>query len=77
YFQTLMRLCRKPGARLLFDASLSETPLRYRHRSWAWPLGFLKKSLSELELVQVNLGNQRLEADEKIVLAALEFRRRA
>lgn len=77
YFHTLTRLCRKPRARLLFDTSLSEAPLRYRHRSWAWPLGFVKKSLGELDLVQVNLGNQRLEGDTKIVLAALEFRRRA
>lgn len=75
YFRTLARLCRKPGSRLRFDATIAEKPLRYRHRSWAWPLGFLKRSLEELEFVQVSYGNERLEGDEKIVLATLEFRR--
>jgi SAM-dependent methyltransferase len=75
YFRNLSRLCRKPGARLIFDAVLSETTLRYGHRSWARPLDQIVAAVPDLGVVQVSRGNEHLKEGGKITLAMLEFSR--
>jgi SAM-dependent methyltransferase len=73
YFGDLSRLCRKPGAKLVFDAVLSETTLRYKHTSWARPLDQIIAALPDLNVVKVSRGNEHLKEGEKITLAMLEF----
>jgi hypothetical protein len=76
YFGGLSRLCRKPGAKLIFDAVLSEATLRYRHGSWARPLDQIIAALPDLNVVKVSPGNEHLKEGGKITLAMLEFCRR-
>jgi SAM-dependent methyltransferase len=77
YFAALDRITRKAGALLIFDATLADKPVRYRHRSWAWPLEFLKNSLPDLELVEVSKPNERTRDGHAVSLSTLKFRRLA
>jgi SAM-dependent methyltransferase len=76
YFRNLMRLAHLPGARLFFNASVSNRPVRFENDSWAWPLDFYKQSLGELELIRAATGRPRDKAGEAIAPANFEFRRR-
>jgi hypothetical protein len=75
YFGNLSRLCRKPGAKLIFDTVLSDTTLRYSHRSWARPLEAIVAELADLDFVKVSRGKEHVKEEEKVTLAMLEFRR--
>lgn len=72
YYGNLQRLAAKPGARLFFDVSISDVPLR--NKSWCWPLDFYIKSLPELEFVNMDGGIHRPEG-ANFSMGMLEFRR--
>lgn len=72
----LAKVASKPDAILIFDARLSETPLRYNSRGWAWPLELYKELLSPLELVNVHNAKPYKKV-ENCIAANLEFRSRA
>lgn len=74
YYGNLQRLASKPGARLFFDVSISDVPLR--NKSWCWPLEFYIESLPELEYVRMDGGVYRPEG-ANFSMGMLEFRRPA
>ncbi len=74
YYGNLQRIAAKPGARLFFDVSISDVPLR--NKSWCWPLDFYVKSLPELEFVRMDGGVYRPEG-ANFSMGMLEFRRAA
>jgi SAM-dependent methyltransferase len=76
YFRNLARVTHVPGARLIFNAMLSERPLRFEFTSWAWPLDFYERSLGELELVRAATGRPQDKAGGLVAPVNLEFRRR-
>src|SRR5262249_41100784 len=59
YYGNLQRLAAKPGARLFFDVSISDVPLR--NKSWCWPLDFYIQSLPELTFINMDGGVYRQE----------------
>jgi SAM-dependent methyltransferase len=75
YLGALSRLCGKPGARLIFDLVVADQTLRYRNRSWARPLDFVRSGMKGLEFVRVAMGNEHVEDGVSTVLATVEFRR--
>lgn len=75
YCANLIKLAAKPGATLFFDAKISETPLRYRERSWSWPMEMYLKALAPLTLVRGIEMNERTELGVRFVDHILEFRR--
>jgi hypothetical protein len=75
YFAALEKITAKPGAVLVFDVTLAEEPTRYRHRSWAWPLEFIKNALSRLEFVEVARPSGNSKYGDAITLTKLKFRR--
>jgi len=75
YFGNLLRLARKPGSRLVFNCMVADPPVRYSHRSWAWPLSAYTTALNELELVEARLSHERLKGECMVRPAALHFRR--
>lgn len=75
YCANLIKLAAKPGATLFFDVKTSETPLRYRERSWSWPLGMYLEALAPLTLVRSIEMNERTELGVRFVDQILEFRR--
>jgi SAM-dependent methyltransferase len=75
YLGALSRLCRKPGARLIFDLAVADVPLRYRTRSWARPLDLVLGSMRGLRCVRVSQGNSREEDGVRLTLTNVEFRR--
>ncbi len=72
YYANLERLAVRPGARLFFDASISDVPLR--NRSWCWPLDFYKQSLPGLTFIGMDGGTHRAEG-ANFSMGVLEFRR--
>lgn len=72
YYGNLQRLAAKPGARLFFDVSISDAPLR--NRSWCWPLEFYVASLPELTFVKMDGGLHRPEG-ANFSMGVLEFQR--
>lgn len=74
YYGNLQRLAAKPGARLFFDVSISDVPLR--NKSWCWPLDFYIQSLPELEYVRMD-GGVRRDEGANFSMGMLEFRRPA
>ena len=74
YYGNLQRLTAKPGARLFFDVSISDVPLK--NKSWCWPLDFYIQSLPELEFVRMD-GGVRRDEGANFSMGMLEFRRPA
>lgn len=72
YYGNLQRLTSKPGARLFFDVSISDVPLR--NKSWCWPLDFYISSLPELRFVHLDGGIRRDEG-ANFSMGVLEFER--
>jgi SAM-dependent methyltransferase len=72
YYGNLQRLAARPGARLLFDASISDVPLR--NKSWCWPLDFYVQSLPELRFVGMDGGRLRDEG-ANFAMGVLQFER--
>jgi hypothetical protein len=72
YYGNLQRLASKPGARLFFDVSISDEPIR--NKSWCWPLDFYIKSLPELRFVRMDGGVHRMEG-ANFSMGVLEFER--
>lgn len=72
YYGNLERLTNKPGARLFFDASISDYPLR--NRSWCWPLDFYIQSLPGLRFMGMDGGGRRAEG-ANFSMGVLEFQR--
>ena len=75
YCANLIRLSAKPGATVFFDVKTSETPLRYRERSWSWPVEMYLKALAPLTFVRGVKLNERTELGVRFENQILEFRR--
>lgn len=75
YHANLVKLTAKPGATLLFDTKISEQPLRYRERAWAWPLEMYLEALAPLTFVRAVKMNERVELGVRFENQTLEFRR--
>src|SRR5262249_50184115 len=73
YFGNLSRLARKPGAQVMFNCMLASEPVRYSHRSWAWPLESYKDALNGLEFVSAK--HSREKKAHVVRAAVLQFRR--
>ena len=78
YYSNLVRMTVKRGSILLFDAKLSEAPLRYKMRGWAQPLEHFVSGLRPLVFVGVKrkteISDDRAK-DAPVHGAILEFRR--
>jgi hypothetical protein len=75
YHANLIKLTAKPGATLFFDTKISDTPLRYRERSWAWPMAMYLEALAPLTFVRAIKMNARTELGVRFEDQILEFRR--
>jgi len=75
YFQRLLRLTAKPGARLLFDARMAPEPRRFDSFAWLWPLDFIQASLAPLELAKIHNKKAYPLGGEDSTTGILEFRR--
>ena len=75
YFGNLARLAGKPGCQLIFNCMLADAPVRYGHRSWAWPLDTYKAALRDLDLVDAAESRSRLKGEHLVRPAVLRFRR--
>jgi hypothetical protein len=77
YLGNLLTICTNPGVRLVFDVKLSNSPVRFRSRGWAYPLDMYIEQLKPLTLVKqhrVNTVNEYPDAPA-LLSAILEFRR--
>ena len=77
YHDNLVKLTAKPGAVLVFDTKISERPLRYRERAWAWPLQTYLEALAPLQFVRATKLAERTEMGVRFENQILEFRRTA
>ncbi|HWA89884.1 MAG TPA: hypothetical protein VG889_07605 [Rhizomicrobium sp.] len=75
YHMNLVKLAAKPGATLFFDTKIADAPLRYRERSWAWPLQMYLDALAPLSFVRAVKMNERTELGVRFENQILEFRR--
>jgi SAM-dependent methyltransferase len=75
YFGNLARLAHKPGAQVMFNCMLADPPVRYSHRSWAWPLATYKEALRDLECVSVRSSRDVAKGAHTVSPAVLHFRR--
>jgi len=75
YFQHLIMLTSKPGARLLFDAKMAPEPRRCAPFGWEWPLDFIQTSLTPLEFVKIHNKKATPHGGENSTMGILEFRR--
>ncbi len=79
YFGNLVKLMGKPGAGLFFDVKITEEPVRFRERGWAWPMEFYLKALQPLNFVKLHGSKVERQNDasngELLKLGVLEFRR--
>ena len=75
YFERLVRLTGKPGARLLFDARMAPEPRRFDPFGWVWPLDFIQASLAPLELARIYNKKAYPLGGEDSTTGILEFRR--
>ncbi|MBV8975968.1 MAG: class I SAM-dependent methyltransferase [Alphaproteobacteria bacterium] len=75
YFRNLARLAHKPGARLLFNAHISDVPLRFEFDGWSWPMAFYKNALEGFALVRAELGRPRMQDGVQTAPVDFEFRR--
>ena len=75
YFQRLIMLAGKPGARLLFDTRMAPELRRYTPFGWEWPLDFIRASLAPLEFVKIHNKKASPLGGEDSTMGILEFRR--
>lgn len=75
YFSNLVSLAHRGGARLIFNAEISETPVRYKFNCWAWPLDFYKENMRGLDLVRASIGRERIKEGYPVKPVEFEFRR--
>jgi cyclopropane fatty-acyl-phospholipid synthase-like methyltransferase len=75
YFQNLVRLTHRPGSRLIFNAEISDTAIRYKFNCWAWPMAFYRESLCDLDFVGATVGRPRSREGFEVKPAEFEFRR--
>jgi SAM-dependent methyltransferase len=75
YFSNLSRLAHKPGAQVMFNCMLADEPVRYGHRSWAWPLESYKEALNGLGFVGAKYSRQIAKGAHSVCPAVLQFRR--
>ncbi|HEX4860412.1 MAG TPA: hypothetical protein VFV07_04190, partial [Rhizomicrobium sp.] len=73
YFANLARLTHKPGARLIFNAMLSERPVRFTFDNWAWPEAFYQGSLSALTFVRATKSPPQIRDGHEITPVEFEF----
>jgi hypothetical protein len=74
YFRNLAAIASKPGCVLLFNASISDRPLRYTTQSWTWPMSVYVNALP-LRLVRFHAGKPRSIHGEMVLFGTFEFRR--
>jgi SAM-dependent methyltransferase len=75
YHANLLKLTAKPGAILVFDTKISEQPLRYRTRAWAWPMQMYLDALAPLRFEREILMQKREENGVPFENRILQFRR--
>lgn len=75
YFGSLARLAGKPGSRLIFNCMLADAPVRYSHRSWAWPIDTYKTALQDLDFVTMVQSRDVQKGENVIRPAVLKFQR--
>jgi len=75
YFENLARLTREPGSQLIFNAEVSDKPLRFEFNCWAWPLEFYEAALKELKLVRTHVGRPRIKSGCDVQSVEFEFHR--
>jgi SAM-dependent methyltransferase len=75
YFDNMIRLTAKPGARLVFNAVICDRPHRFEFNSWAWPLDFYKERMKTLDLMNVEIGRAKEKDGGHMNLVEFEFRR--
>jgi hypothetical protein len=75
YFGNLTRIASKPGCQLIFNCMLADPPVRYSHRSWAWPLDTYKTALSALDFVAAEQSRDVQKGGHVVRPAVLRFRR--
>jgi cyclopropane fatty-acyl-phospholipid synthase-like methyltransferase len=73
YFSNLARITCKPGARLAITAAIHDTPVRYRPRSWAWPVETFVNGLAGHAFAGVRTVNTKSCDGHEISLSLLEF----
>jgi SAM-dependent methyltransferase len=56
YADNMKQIAARPGARLLFNATVADVPLRYANRGWAWPVEQITALFAPLELRSHRLG---------------------
>jgi cyclopropane fatty-acyl-phospholipid synthase-like methyltransferase len=75
YFGNLARLAHKPGARLIFNARLTDTPTRFEFDGWSWPLDFYKDHLPGFDMIRAATGTMQVQNDIQTMPVDFEFRR--
>jgi len=75
YFQNLARLAHKPGARLIFNARLTDMPTRFEFDGWSWPLEFYKDHLPGFDMIRAATGTMQIQNDIQTMPVDFEFRR--
>lgn len=74
-FSNLSRITCKPGAVLAFNTALCDEPVRYKSRSWAWPMQFYLDQLPHLEHVDAKVSKPSNTGGYEMRSVMLIFRR--
>jgi hypothetical protein len=75
YFRNLARLAHKQGARLVFNARLTEQPVRFEFDGWSWPLEFYRDNLAGFAMVRATTGTMQTQNGVETMPVEFEFRR--
>lgn len=73
YFGNLARIAHRADVRLVFEAVIAAEPVRYTHRSWAWPLAWFEAQLPGFT-VDVKRRMPREKAGVPMEVCLLEWR---
>ena len=75
YFRNLARLAHKPGARLIFNARLTDTPTRFEFDGWSWPLDFYRDHLPGFDITRAATGTMQTQNGVQTMPVDFEFHR--
>jgi SAM-dependent methyltransferase len=75
FFSNLLRLTSKPGARLIFNAVVSDKEYRFGVNLWARPIETIKSALKDLKLVRTESWPPKLHDGVALTTMEFEFRR--